>query len=84
MWGSLRIGVFVVGAGWGYQVAGFTLSQDARDLGALLLGTLVLIATFNAGHAGALSSGKAILLCSVLALGWMGWWWVLLSMLLRS
>ncbi|HID8455194.1 hypothetical protein ACTVKH_18730 [Serratia marcescens] len=83
IWGTLRAGMFVAGAGWWYQVAGFSLSQDAQDIAVLLLGATLLVAVFNAGHARALPSGKSALLCGALALGWQGWWGVLLNALYR-
>lgn len=81
--GSFRVGVCMFCIGWGFQMTGASWSPEVRDIGALLLGVPVLTTTFNAGHTGRLSSGKAILLCCVLALGWMGWWRVLLNILYR-
>ncbi|MEX3136943.1 hypothetical protein [Serratia ureilytica] len=81
--GTLRIGLFAAGVGWWYQAAGFPLSQDTHDIVVLLLGAPLLIAMFNAGHARVLPSGKAVMLCGALALGWMGWWGVFLNALYR-
>lgn len=83
IWGTVRAGMVAAGVGWWYQAAGFSLPRDVLDIAVLLLGAPLLVAVFNAGHARALSSGKAAMLCGVLALGWMGWWRVLLNALYR-
>lgn len=84
LWGTLRAGMFAAGVGWWYQAAGFSLPRDVFDSAVLLLGAALLVAVFNVGHVGALSSGRGVMLCGALALGWIGWWGVLLNTLCRG
>lgn len=84
VWGTLRIGMAMGGVLWWYRMAGLPFSGGMGDASELVVGAALLMALFNAGRALPLPSGRATGLCSLLAIGWMIWFTLLLRAWVRN
>ncbi|HFT7668210.1 TPA: hypothetical protein ACGR4L_004310 [Serratia marcescens] len=70
VWGTVRVGLGLGGAGWWAGAAGLLVSDLARGLLVMAAGALVLIALFNAGRRGPQSLTGLVVLSAGMGAAW--------------